>query len=200
MDILIWFSSEESSGNFILKWFKTNCLHIDNVIILIQLNSFKCQYLKLIILLNINHVCTQWSGYTYCYLTLIILFTIFIWTLSNGSKYCYVSLTIQLNIICLHTYWISESSIWPYQVLPLWVRMNLGVMAMKGTLYSLELQDRSFTIRLFSVIFRTFFGEGFAFSPEVQSTYFIVSSDWEPVWNKVKGKRKQEKPFTWCCK
>ena len=32
--------------------------------------------MMMIILFNINHFCTLWSGYKYCYLTLIILFNI----------------------------------------------------------------------------------------------------------------------------
>ena len=49
--------------------------------------------------------CTQWGGNKYCYLTLIILFSIThsFAQLLNSFKYCYVSVTIQLNISNLFT-------------------------------------------------------------------------------------------------
>ena len=43
-----------------------------------------------------SFVCIWWSGYTYCYLTLTILFnTSFIRAQSNGFKYCHVIRTTQ---------------------------------------------------------------------------------------------------------
>ena len=50
------------------------------------------------------------------------------------------------SVICLHT----VCSIWPYQVLPFWVRVDLGAIAM--------LQDWSLVIRWFNVISRTLVG------------------------------------------
>ena len=49
----------------------------------------------------------------------------------------------------------------PYQVLPLWPRVDLGAMVMKGTPHSPNLQHYcNLTIRLFSVIYRTLGGGG----------------------------------------
>ena len=53
---------------------------------------------------------------------------------------------------------MSKSSIGPYQVLPLWVRVDLGAMTMKG--YSPNLQAWSLTIGWFNVISGTFIQGG----------------------------------------
>ena len=60
----------------------------------------------------------------------------------------------------------------PYQVLPFWVRVNLGAMAMKGCSAFPKLQYRwNLTIRFFSVISMTLIGVGPYPSAEVQSVY-----------------------------
>ena len=48
----------------------------------------------------------------------------------------------------------------PWQVLLLCVRVDLGVMAMKNTPYSLKFQNWSFTIKWFNDICRTLVGVG----------------------------------------
>ena len=61
-----------------------------------------------------------------------------------------------------------------------WVRVDLGAMAIKCTPHSPELQHYGkLTIRLFSVIYRTFVREGSYPSAEVQSVYSTASADWE---------------------
>ena len=48
------------------------CLHTTTGIVSTQLNGFNCEYLTLILLYQ-SFVCTQYSDYKYCYLTLTIL-------------------------------------------------------------------------------------------------------------------------------
>ena len=61
----------------------------------------------------------------------------FVCTQLNGFKYCYVTLTIWFNISHLFAQLNSQTVlldplIGPYQVLPLQLRVDQGVMAMKG--------------------------------------------------------------------
>ena len=64
-------------------------------------------------------------------------------------------------------------------MLQLWVRVDLGVMAIKCTPHSPELQHYwNLTMRLLSVISRTLVREGSYPSAEVQSVYSTASADW----------------------
>ena len=90
----------------------------------------------------------------------------------NGFKYSYVSVTIQLNISYLFVLIFNSQAvpfnplIGPYQVLSLCVRVDLAVMAMRGTPLSPNLQGWNLTIRLFNLISRTLVvGCGFIFLP-----------------------------------
>ena len=65
-----------------------------------------------------------------------VLYHSLVCTQLNGFKYCYVSLIIQLNISYLFTQLnvltvLFNTLTEPYRVLPIHVRVNLGVMAMK---------------------------------------------------------------------
>ena len=116
----------------------------------------------------------------------------------NNSKYCYVSLTIPLNtshlfthssifnnsikhksFVCIQFKW-SDNSIWPigpYQVLPLWTRVDPRTMAIKGYSASPKLQHYwRLTIRLFSVISRTPIGGRGGLTPLQKCSLLILQS------------------------
>ena len=72
-----------------------------------------------------------------------------------------------------------NSSIWPIDRILSGARGDLGAMAMKSTQHSPMLQHYwSFTMRWFSVLFRTLIGRGSNPSAEMQSVYSAVPADW----------------------
>ena len=67
--------------------------------------------------------------------------------------------------------WSRDSTQRCEQVLPLWGRVDQGVMLMKEYSIFPKLQDCSLTIRWFSIIPRTLVGAGVTLSAETQSVY-----------------------------
>ena len=94
-------------------------------------------------------------------------------------------LTIQLNISHLFAPSLNVKQFYLiyrfviYQVLSLQVRVDLGVMAIKGYSVSPKLQDWNLTIRWFNVISRTIVEGGGSYpSAEWQLVYSVTPAVW----------------------
>ena len=71
----------------------------------------------------------------------------------------------QIIPFSISTQFISIRPIGPYHVLPLWARVGQGAMAIKDYSGFPKLQQYwNLTIRLFSVMSKTFVGDGYPFA------------------------------------
>ena len=109
---------------------------------------------------NKSFVCTKFSVFKYCYVSLAIQLNMsFVYTQLNVKTVLFQ--TIQFSIItqfkCKRV--LVDPYTGPNQELPLRVRVDLGAKAMKGNLASPKLPHYwSFTIGLFNIIPRTLVG------------------------------------------
>ena len=175
-----------------------NSFNYCNSILIIRLHSVK--WLQVLpfntnyLIQHLPFVCTQLNGSNYCYVSLIIqLNNNHLFTQLNDQTVLFQ--TIQFSISHLFAFSLNVKQFYltpliePYQVLPLRIRVDLGVMAMKGyTAFAKvsPLLDPHYQMVYFHIQDTCCEVEEFYPSVEKQSVYSTAPADWvEPVWDYI---------------